>query len=296
MATLETLEEKVRLLTESLNALRMASTVAPSSAAPEPSVLSPSLLTSRSFLPEIQALVHPPSLITGKSATEESTSTQRLRPPPQPRFDGSGYRLFLQRYRRWSLLSWIDDEPDEVKRSWFVSAMGDRVLPIVEAILERTSFYEELIEQVGAVYPVLVNDFTLRNDLDKIPVLKPPCTMESLEGLLVETEGVWCLMTPDSLSDQERIVCIVKKLPSPTWQAMREHPVWKYKITTWKEFVIGLRGLVAELQSNEALAQLASPSLPMMALPEGESVRPKYRGKPDQSKGVSFRGTVSCHF
>ena len=95
-------------------------------------------------------------------------------------------------------------------------------------------------------------------------------------------------MSPDALSDHERSVLIVKKLPPVTWQSFRENPVWMRRITSWTEYIVGLRGFFSEVQSNDALTRINNPSLPLMPL-DPTPDRPKYRGKPDLSKGVSFR-------
>ena len=88
--------------------------------------------------------------------------------PPQPSFEGTNYSKFLARYRRWSLLAGLEYENDEMKRTWFMASMGENILPIVEAIHDRTDTFLELVEGVSTVFPSFVNDFSLRHDVQNV--------------------------------------------------------------------------------------------------------------------------------
>ena len=57
----------------------------------------------------------------------------------QPMFNAKDFRLFLQRYKRWSLLAGLDYRTEEMKRTWFVSSMTGLVVHIVESVFERTA-------------------------------------------------------------------------------------------------------------------------------------------------------------
>ena len=92
-------------------------------------------------------------------------------------FGKKDFRLLLQRYKRWSVLEALEEKPEGVKRTWFVSFMTESVLPMVEKVFEKTENFEELVCQTAfPPPPSLVNDLSIRNE-----VAGPPLAAEGLQ-------------------------------------------------------------------------------------------------------------------
>ena len=291
------MEEQIAELSRKVQALKLASDIASSQGSEGGNVL-----TARPIMKEITELVgvatSPRVALSGEDVPPpraERIPHSTTKPPVQPMFNGVDFRLFLQRYKRWSLLAGLNNQTEEIKRTWFVSAMTDRVMPIVETIFERTDSFEELVRQTAVVFPNLVSDLSIRNEVASIPPLKRGVTPDLLELLLLDLENKWALMSENAMGDQEKLVILVQKLPEEMWRTLREHPYWKRTVTSYAVFKEGVRGLVGEMQSNEHLAQLRTPALTWVDKDEQLLALSTYRGKPDKSSGAAFKATVSCH-
>ena len=90
--------------------------------------------------------------------------------------------------------------------------MTDLVLPIVESVFERTDNFEDLVRQTAAVFPTLVTDLSIRNEVAGLPPLRRGATLDLLELLLLELESKWALMSPGAMGDQEKLVTRAEKL------------------------------------------------------------------------------------
>ena len=128
-------------LSRKFQALKLASDIASSQGSEGGNVL-----TARPIMKEITELVgvatSPRVALSGEDVPPpraERIPHSTTKPPVQPMFNGVDFRLFLQRYKRWSLLAGLNNQIEEIKRTWFVSAMTDLVMPIVETIFERTA-------------------------------------------------------------------------------------------------------------------------------------------------------------
>ena len=99
-----------------------------------------SILNPRPVLKEISELVGAGTRTSMSSASPPSENEKlkehaphmMAKTPMHPILGGKYFRLFLQRYTRWSLMVGLETKNEEVRRTWFVAAMTDSVLPIVE--------------------------------------------------------------------------------------------------------------------------------------------------------------------
>lgn len=125
---------------------------------------------------------------TDASVENTSGPTRPSRSPPQPMFNGSDFNTFLKRYRRWLKLSGMESLDEETNRAWFLNSMEANVIEVVEAIYERTTTLEALLQQVAVVFPTYTTDLTLRAEISKLPVLVKNPEMEDCELLIVKLD------------------------------------------------------------------------------------------------------------
>ena len=143
----------------------------------------------------------------------------------------------MQRYTRWVKLAGLDGLDEEGNRAWFVSSMEPNVLGVVEAIYARTTTFEELVHQVGQVFPLYVPDLTLRSDIQALSPLGVSPTLEEVEHLIIKLETYWARMTDGAVSEQEKMVMLTNKLADATWQALRDSTVWRAFLVVLVVFV-----------------------------------------------------------
>ena len=157
------METRIDELAQALEALRVS--VAKSSTAHTSAAgarAAGDLLKQRPVEKEISSLLE----VVGKTRVpREDGEPKPLRPsrlPPQPMFNGADFPLFLSRYKRWMVVSGLEGLSEDQNRSWFMASMEDQVLSIAESIYNRTETFEDLVQQLSRVYPVILTDFTLR--------------------------------------------------------------------------------------------------------------------------------------
>ena len=125
----------------------------------------------------------------------------------------------------------LDQLPEKQQRAWLVSCVEEPALKLVEALYARTSTLNELLVEIGKVFPNYATDFSLREQVARVAVLGASPKMHELEEMLLLLEDLWESMTPNAVSDQERIVKVVDKLHATTWQGIRDSPVWRNYLT-----------------------------------------------------------------
>ena len=205
MADFRGLEDKIEMLTKSLSELRVISS--------NPSVLRPptvvssstkSILDVRPLDTEILNVVATirPVAVDPAAPLAPSTSTSRnSRPPPMPTFSGTDFPLWLKRWSRWAKLAGLDSLDEDSARAWFIHAMEEPVLTVVEGFYDRTRTLHELIDATSRIFPTYVTDLSLRKEISDLHPLSHDPTLEEVESLLLKIEGLWSRMTDDAFSD-----------------------------------------------------------------------------------------------
>ena len=319
---MEDMQARIDKLTEAMEHMQVTvlrSLAASSAAAPSAASSAPSWLEPRPLTEEMERVVRPPPPRAPVSATamgmtggatggaveraevppHPGTFTGSRKAPDQPIFRGTDYRGFLTRYQRWAMLSGVDQASDDVKRTWFMAALGDECMVLAEALYANTHTFDELVFGLGKVYPSYTNDYTLRHDMQALPPLGDSPSLADVESLVVTLEGIWARMTPGAFSDQERMVTLINKVHGTTWRKLREHPTHKTHIGCYDEFKSALRAMVNEQQSNDQMEKLRG--MPLLALNEkghaNERSTPPAggRGRPEQPE-ARFSTSISCKF
>ena len=182
-------------------------------------------------------------------AGTESTTSPRMgvnpsRLPPQPMFNVKEFSVFLERWQRWTHLAGIDSLDEQAQRVWFLGAMEETVLTVVEAVFKRTTGVTELFIETGKVFPTYVSDFTLRGEIGAIPTLSGPPSMEDIEILVLRLETIWSRMSEGAVSDQDRMFTLVSKLPEMTWSKLKETAEMRKRLVGYASLKEAVRTLV----------------------------------------------------
>ena len=237
-ATVDAMRQQIQELTTALAALQATvATVAAGSTAGTATLTAPSSaptwLEPRSMTREMDLVVHPNPVLTvtpeGSAVVPNYSGARKA--PDQPVFHGKDFKEFLLKYHRWSLLAGLDGAPDDVRRTWFMAALGTEVTEVAEALYSNTYTFDELVRGLGRIYPTHMSDFSLRHEVQGVPTLSAHPTLADVERLVMNLERLWSLMTAGAYSDQERMVVLMQKIYATTWKRLREHATGRPTLT-----------------------------------------------------------------
>jgi hypothetical protein len=173
--------------------------------------------TSRSIIPKPQ---HAP--------------TTKLPSIDLPKFDGSDFEEFLKRYERWLRLSGLRNENDQVKCDWLIEACVPKIRRLVETIVDQhDSDLVAVLKALTGLFPKLENDLTLRARLEKLSPLPSNPDPESVAQLILEISEVFSRLSATAISDQDKLLILVRKIHGKTWSEMRSDRYYKSRTSNF---------------------------------------------------------------
>ena len=189
----------------------------------------------------IEALAGTPSLISDKSTEKREPSSSKLPAVTLPTFDGSDLDYFLKQFERWMRLSGISESSDQYKIDWLIEASTPKVKKLVEKVAEETGGKLILVlQKLEILFPKLENDLTLGSLLDKIPQLGPSPDPASVAQLFVEFEEIFSRLSTNAMSDQDKFLCLCKKLHPKTFQELRGDRHYKHRTENYANLKLAL--------------------------------------------------------
>ena len=245
------------------------------------------------------------------------------KPPPTtklptidlPKFDGNDFEEFLKRWHRWLRLSGLQAETDQSKCDWLIEACVPKVRKLVETVVDQHDC--DLIcvlKSLSNLYPKLENDLTLRARLEKITPLPANPDPELVAQLTLEIQEVFVRLSPTAMSDQDKLLILVKKINSKTWSELRSDRYYKQRTSTFLELKDALLEKSQEDWLERNLAQQKKQTLNPLDQPKSQpfhqhpkSGKGKGKGK-GQGKGKGkgggkrdpvdsrFSATIQCSF
>ena len=301
MADFRMLEDKLEALSNVLRSLSITSATPISLVPPTIPPTVPSTTSTKSILDirpletEIREVMN---TIRPVSASAASSSSRSSRPPPMPTFGGSDFPLWLKRWSRWSKIAGLEGVEESTARAWFVHAMEEPVLTVVESLFDKTSTLEDLIRETSRIFPTYVTDLSLRKQVSEIRGLPAEPSLEEVETLLLDLETLWSRMSDDAYSDQEKYVTLAGKLGGKLWESLRSHPTFRATLQSYNGLKAAVRGFVSERLVDKNLADLYNSHVrrsgrPLLAI--GDEPRLN-RTKEDLSAGFGVKAKVSCKF
>ena len=77
---------------------------------------------------------------------------------------------------------------------------------------------------VASLHPVLHNDLTIRAKIEDVSPLPSSPSPQQVASLLLEFQHLFCLLSEHSMSEHERVIALIKKIPKQLWKTIRTLP------------------------------------------------------------------------
>ena len=253
------------------------------------------------------------TVITTRSVSSKPPPTTKLPTIDLPKFDGNDFEEFLKRWHRWLRLSGLQAETDQSKCDWLIEACVPKVRKLVETVADQHDCdLIRVLKSLSNLYPKLENDLTLRARLEKITPLPANPDPELVAQLTLEIQEVFVRLSPTAMSDQDKLLILVKKINSKTWSELRSDRYYKQRTSTFLELKDALLEKSQEDWLERNLAQQKKQTLNPLDQPESQPFHQhpksgKGKGK-GQGKGKGkggekrdpvdsrFSATIQCSF
>ncbi len=148
----------------------------------------------------------------------KETLQSELPPVTLPTFDGSDLDYCLKRWHRWLRLCGLVQAPDQAKLDWLVEACTPKVQKLVEKVVEDSNNnLHHVLLKLEELFPRLENDITIRGNLEKIPQLPANPEPSQVAQLFIDFEENLSRLSKDAMSEQEKLIFLVKKLHPKTF-------------------------------------------------------------------------------
>ena len=170
----------------------------------------------------------------------KSIVSAKLPSIPLPEFDGTDLPHFLKDFERWLRLSGVEGASEALQLDWLVQCSTVKVKKIVERVVEEHSSLEAgaleaVLLSLAQLFPNLENDITLRESLERLPSLPAQPEPAQVKRLLIDFEEICCKLSQGALSDQERFLCLSRKLHPRLWQELRQDRYYKRRTESYNE-------------------------------------------------------------
>ena len=113
-------------------------------------------------------------------------------------------------------------QDDQTKKGWFYQFSSPKVKKLVERVAEENESFGEFLRGLELLFPKLENDIYLRDRLRKIPILPKEPSPQEVETMLLKMEEVLSLLSPEAMSDQEKLLTLISKLHPQTFKEIRQ--------------------------------------------------------------------------
>ena len=161
------------------------------------------------------------------SESEKSQSfTTRLPNFELPIFEGKNFQEFLKRLARFFRLTGLENAPEQLKKDYLVTMCKGDAQTIVEGLIENHGFVE-VLEKMSTIWPKLDSDLTIRAQLDKMPGLPYLPEPSSVALLLHNLETLISKLSPGAMSEQEKLILLLKKIEPRMLKEMRADRVFR---------------------------------------------------------------------
>ena len=163
-----------------------------------------------------------------------------------PMFDGQDLESFVRNFSRFLRLTGLVHASDMVKRDWLINSMSAKVKRTLERINDEVSSFDELFDRLQRLFPKIENDVTIRNLMQKVPVLPKEPHQNELEQIIIELDELFSRLSNESMSDQDKLLILVSKVHTQMWKEIRQDKIYKLRCDTFDHFKEVLREKVSE--------------------------------------------------
>ena len=181
-------------------------------------------------------------------------------------------------------MSGLHNETDEVKCYWLIECMAPKFRRVVENLAETCDFQlVSVLSKMNVLFPHLENDLSIRLLLDKIPPLIFQPEPSTVAQMFFEIEELLVELTENAMSDQEKLILLIKKIHPRTYNEMRQDRFFKNKMASFSDLKNALLDKVMEDWTEKSLnvhkKQLLNP-LEGQNKPAGQVKQPFSRSAP----------------
>jgi hypothetical protein len=156
---------------------------------------------------------------------------------------------------------------------WVIQCSTPKVRHLLDKVAESHPTWEEFLDNLNGLFPKLETDFSLEEKLQKLALLSKDPTPTQLEVMLLEIESLMARMTPESLSQQEKLLLLMQKLHPELWRQLRERREWRPRTETYTDLKELLREKAKDDFIEKQLFHRSNPNTnnPKKVLPMEES-------------------------
>lgn len=131
-------------------------------------------------------------------------------------------------------MSGLHSDVDEVKCYWLIECMAPKFRKVVENLVESSECQlVPVLSKMNTLFPQLENDLSIRLLLDKIPLLPYQPEPSVVAQMFFDIEERLAELTDNAMSDQEKLILLIKKVHPRTYQEMRQDRFYKDKMSTF---------------------------------------------------------------
>jgi len=158
--------------------------------------------------------------------TERKESKYSFKVEP-PKFNGQDYPSFVEKFSRFLRLSGMQDAPEQLKLDWLVQSAEPNVYPLVLNTVKECKDLETTMAKLGTIFPTLENDVTLRKRIEALPTMSYAMEPHQVTTFFLEFETLTGKLSPEAWTDQDRLLSLISKLHTKTFQELRANPSYR---------------------------------------------------------------------
>ena len=154
-----------------------------------------------------------------------------------PILDGSNMKDFMGELQRWLNLTGVGNLNQQIQKDWLMQMATPKVKSLIEiSVKHPNSTLSDIMRILIELFPSVESDMTLRASLKQMPALPSIPHPSDVAQLIIRMDEIFSRMSPHSISEQDKLLILINKVPHQYFLNMRQDRYYKPNTETYSDF------------------------------------------------------------
>jgi hypothetical protein len=147
---------------------------------------------------------------------------------------------------------------------WLLACVHDKALhALVEKVADQSVSFGEFLSKLELLFPKLENDATIRQKLFEVPPLHREPSPQQVAQCLQDLDALLARLSPYALSEQDKHLLLVSKIPDDWWKEMRQNRAERSRTETFQGLKFALLEKALDVQNENSFCAIEQSSSPV---------------------------------